>query len=96
MCTESYIVIGCFEHKSEAKALYAYLRTSFARYLLLQAISSLHITRERFVFVPLQDFSNKSDIDWTQPIEAIDQCLFDKYGLTEDERAEILKTISPM
>ena len=96
VCTDSYIVIGCFKHKSEAQALYAYLRTCFVRYLLLQALSSINVTRERFVFVPLQDFSNKSDIDWTQPIEAIDQSLFDKYGLTEDERAEILKTISPM
>ena len=96
VCTDSYILLGCFEHKSEAQALHTYLRTTFARYLLLQALSSIHITRERFVFVPLQDFTSNSDIDWTQPIDAIDQCLFDKYGLTEDERAEILKTISPM
>ena len=35
--------------------------------------------------VPLQDFTPASDIDWTQPIPAIDQQLYRKYGLTEDE-----------
>ena len=96
VCTDSYLVIGCFEHKSEAEALHAYLSTSFARYLLLQALSSIHITRDRFVFVPMQDFSANSDLDWTLPVEKLDQQLFAKYGLTPEECEEITSTISPM
>lgn len=96
ICTDSYIVIGCFEHKIEAEALLAYLSTSFARYLLLQALSSIHITRDRFVFVPMQDFSTNSDLDWTLPVAKLDQQLFAKYGLTPEECEEITSTISPM
>ena len=96
ICNDSYIVLGCFEQKSEADALYAYLSTSFARYLLLQAVSSINITRERFVFIPLQDFSANSDLDWTLPVAQIDQQLFAKYGLTPEECEEITSTISPM
>ncbi|MDR2407718.1 MAG: hypothetical protein LBE13_06370, partial [Bacteroidales bacterium] len=54
--------------------------------LLLQAISSIHITKEKFVFVPLQDFSEP----WT------DEKLYKKYGLTNDEIAFIESMIRPM
>lgn len=96
VCNDSYIVLGCFEQKREADALYAYLSTVFARYLLLQAVSSINITRERFVFIPLQDFSANSDLDWTLPVAKLDQQLFAKYGLTPEECEEITSTISPM
>lgn len=35
--------------------------------------------------IPLQDFTTNCDIDWTQPIAAIDQQLYKKYDLTPDE-----------
>jgi type II restriction enzyme len=37
-------------------------------------------------YVPLQDFTSSSDIDWSKSIHEIDLQLYDKYGLTEDER----------
>ena len=46
--------------------------------------------------VPLQDFTSSSDIDWSKSIEEIDEQLFDKYGLTDAERAFIRKMIKPM
>ena len=37
-------------------------------------------------YVPLQDFSSSSDIDWSKSIHEIDLQLYDKYGLNEEER----------
>ena len=36
-------------------------------------------------YVPLQDFTPSSDIDWTKSIPEIDQQLYTKYGLDENE-----------
>ena len=33
----------------------------------------------------LQDFTSNSDIDWSQSIENIDQQLYKKYNLSQDE-----------
>ena len=38
-----------------------------------------------YEYVPLQDFTKDSDIDWTKSIAEIDQQLYEKYGLTEEE-----------
>ena len=35
--------------------------------------------------IPLQDFTNHSDIDWSKSIHEIDQQLYRKYGLDEKE-----------
>lgn len=35
--------------------------------------------------IPLQDFTNHSDIDWSQSIHDIDLQLYRKYGLDEKE-----------
>lgn len=43
------------------------------------------LTPDKFKYVPLQDFTPSSDIDWSAPIKAIDQQLYKKYGLTEEE-----------
>lgn len=34
---------------------------------------------------PLQDFTENSDIDWSKPVSEIDQQLYAKYGLTQEE-----------
>ncbi len=96
VCTDSYLIIGCFVQRYEAEALNAYMHTTFVRYLLQQALTTMNISRDRFVFVPLQDFSANSDIDWTKSVAALDAQLFAKYGLTPEERAEITSTISQM
>lgn len=96
ICTDTYLVLGCFNRKEDAEALFSYLSTTFVRYLLLQAISSINLTRDCFRFVPMQDFSSNSDLDWTLPVEKLDQQLFAKYGLTPEECEEITSTIIPM
>ena len=47
-------------------------------------------------FVPLQDFTSDSDIDWNKTIPEIDQQLYKKYKLTEEEIAFIERMIKPM
>ncbi len=47
-------------------------------------------------YVPLQDFSSTSDIDWSKPISDIDQQLYAKYGLDADEIAFIEDNVKPM
>ena len=42
-------------------------------------------TKETWRKVPLQDFTSNSDIDWSQSIENIDQQLYKKYNLSQDE-----------
>ena len=86
ICTETYLIIDSFDKHDTAENCCSYLKTSFVRFLLLQALSSIHITRSVFLFVPLQDFSHP----WT------DEMLYKKYGLTEEEIAFIESMIRPM
>mgnify|MGYP003310157287 CR=1 FL=1 len=76
--------------------LLKYLNTKFVRFLLLQALTSIMITNVMFQFVPLQDFTPQSDIDWTKSIADIDKQLYAKYSLTEDEISFIESMIKPM
>lgn len=85
-CTETYLVLSTFETKQEAENLCSYVKTKIFRFLLLQALTSIHITKESFIFVPTQDFSHP----WT------DEMLYKKYNLTEDEIAFIESMIRPM
>jgi site-specific DNA-methyltransferase (adenine-specific) len=84
--TETYIVINSFKNKAEALNCAQYISTKFARYLISITLSSMHIVRENFAFVPLQDFSKS----WT------DNDLNEKYGLTDNEIATIESKIRPM
>lgn len=96
VCTESYIAIGKFNSEREANNAYKYLCTKFSRFLLLQALPTLDIRKERFIFVPLQDFTKNSDIDWSKSVEEIDAQLDAKYHLSDDEIVFIESMIKPM
>lgn len=86
VCTNSYIVIGEYDNPVEAGNLLDYLKTKFVRFLVLQAVSSIHISKTSFTFVPSLDFSKP----WT------DAELYAKYSLTEEEIAFIESMIKPM
>ena len=47
-------------------------------------------------FVPMQDFTANSDIDWSKGIEEIDAQLYAKYNLSDEEIAFIESMIKPM
>jgi len=94
--TATYIVLGGFDSKDVANNYAKYIRTIFVRYLIFQTLSSMHITQSNFQFVPVQNFTNNSDIDWSKSVAEIDQQLYDKYDLSADEREFIEKMIKPM
>lgn len=86
VCTETYLILGVFDNMKDAENMCSYVSTMTFRFLLLQALTSIHITKESFLFVPLQDFSHP----WT------DEMLYKKYDLKEDEIAFIESMIRPM
>lgn len=83
--TQSFISIGSFDTKAEAEACLKYVKTKFARALL----GVLKVTQDNdrgvWKYIPLQDFTSMSDIDWLQSVSDIDKQLYKKYGLSEEE-----------
>ncbi|WP_280202123.1 Eco57I restriction-modification methylase domain-containing protein [Bacteroides fragilis] len=94
--TETYIDTAVFSTLEEATNYKKYLLSKFARFLLRQGITSVNVTRECFAFVPQQDFTSSSDIDWNNSITKIDLQLYSKYHLTDEEISFIESMIKPM
>ena len=94
--TQTFISFGAFDNREEAENLLKYIKTKFARTML----GTLKITqsnkKDTWRNVPLQNFTNNSDIDWSQPIAQIDQQLYKKYGLSEKEIAFIEEKVREM
>ena len=86
VCTETYLILDTFDTEDEANNLVAYMSGKFSRFLLLQALSSIHITKDKFCFVPMPDCS----VTWT------DEDLYRKYGFSTEEKEYIENTIKPM
>ncbi|MBC7569841.1 MAG: Eco57I restriction-modification methylase domain-containing protein [Spirosoma sp.] len=86
ICTESYLVIGAYDDRKQAENLVGYMKTKFFRFLIAQISLSQHITKDRYVYVPIQN----ADEEWT------DEKLYTKYGLSEEEIAFIDAMIRPM
>lgn len=98
ICTEAYIIIGADLElsKDEALNISKYLTTKFVRYLHKQAKASHDASKKTYRFIPLQDFSENSDIEWAKDVDEIEEQLFNKYNLTEDERNHIKSSIKDM
>lgn len=98
LCTESYLCIGADKNlsKIECKNMCEFLHTRFARFMHCQAKSSQDATAKTFRYVPMQDFTENSDIDWSKSIEEIDRQLYAKYNLSDEEIAFIESMIKPM
>ena len=84
--TQTFISFGAFDNKEEAENLLKYIKTKFARAMLgTLKITQNNKTKEVWKNVPMQNFTLTSDIDWSQSIAEIDQQLYKKYGLSEEE-----------
>lgn len=86
VCTHSYFVVGSFDNETEAFNLLTYLKTRFVRFLILQTMTSINVSKSVFRFVPIQDFSKT----W------VDKELYEKYGFTKEETMFIESVIKPM
>lgn len=96
ICTDSLIPVGKFESKTEALNCRKYMATKFLRFMVGILKVSQNIYRNVYGFVPLQDFTQNSDIDWSKSIPEIDSQLYKKYSLSKDEIDFIEKMIRPM
>lgn len=83
--TQTFITIGNFPDSCEAKNAMKYIKTKFARVMLGVLKVTQDNKKRTWANVPLQDFTPNSDIDWTKSVSEIDQQLYRKYGLNEEE-----------
>lgn len=83
--TETFISIGAFDNKLEAQNALKYVQSKFARTMLGILKITQDNPKDKWSKVPLQDFTQNSDIDWTKSISDIDQQLYKKYGLNQKE-----------
>ncbi len=84
-CTQTYLVAGVFDTKTEAKNYALYLTTKLARLLLLQRKSTQDVRPDRLRFVPMLDMKKV----WT------DEALYEHFKLTKAERECVESTIHP-
>lgn len=84
--TETYIIVNTFEDKIQAYNFAKYLCTIFARFLISLTISSMHIVKDNFQFVPDMDYNR----EWS------DQNLYEYFDLNCDEISYMESKIRPM
>lgn len=83
--TDTFLSIGKLDNEEEANALLKYIKSKFARTMLGVKKATQHNPRSTWEYVPLQDFTTDSDIDWSKSIPEIDQQLYQKYDLSPEE-----------
>lgn len=96
ICTETFLQIGVFDNCTEAENLLKYVKTKYFRTMVGIKKTAVFNYKECFTFVPLQDFTAASDIDWSRSVAEIDRQLYAKYGLSAEEVAFIEEKIKPM
>ncbi|MDE5609860.1 MAG: Eco57I restriction-modification methylase domain-containing protein [Bacteroidales bacterium] len=95
ICTETFLAIAPFNSEIEANNVIKYCRTKFFRFMV--GIRKLkNMTRDTYKFVPMQNFTESSDIDWNKSVSEIDTQLYAKYNLTDEEITFIESMIKPM
>jgi site-specific DNA-methyltransferase (adenine-specific) len=85
VCLETYLVVASFETEQEARSCAAFLTRKLPRFLLNPRMTSQDISKEKFAWVPIMDFTRS----WA------DQELYDHFDLTAEEQDHIEATIKP-
>lgn len=96
LCTETFLEVGPFENEVSASNAIKYIKTRFFRALVSIQKQTQHTTQKVYRFVPMQDFTSNSDIDWSKEIFEIDLQLQNKYKLNDEEKEFIRKNIQEM
>ena len=94
--TRSFISFGRFDNRNHSENLLKYIKSKFARVMLGILKITQDNTASKWEFVPMQDFTNKSDIDWSKSIPEIDRQLYAKYNLSQEEIDFIEKNVKEM
>lgn len=82
---QTYIAVCGLQSEFAAKACLKYVQSKFSRVLLGILKVTQHNPGSKWIYVPLQDFTSGSDIDWSQSVADIDRQLYAKYGLDDEE-----------
>ena len=92
----TFLSIGKFDSIFEAEACLKYIKTKFVRCML----GILKVTQDNpksvWSKVPLQNFTQQSEINWDLSIPKLDAALYQKYNLTQDEIDFIESNVSAM
>jgi hypothetical protein len=83
--TETFLSIGKFDSLDEAQNANKYIKCKFTRALLGILKTTQDVTPDKWKYVPMQDFTDKSDINWSTSISNIDMQLYKKYNLSDEE-----------
>ena len=96
--TETYLVIGAdLElNRKQCENIEKYLKTKLVRFLISIVKANQNGTRQTYKYIPMQDFSEDSDINWNSHIKEINFQLYKKYDLTDDEISYIESKIKEM
>lgn len=95
--TETFVTFGKFDSLSEANNSLKYIKCKFTRAMLnTKKVTQGNKNSKVWSNVPLQDFTESSDIDWSKSIPEIDQQLYKKYGLNEEEINFIEENVQEM
>ena len=86
ICTESYLLLSVFDNQEQAENMMSYVKTIFFRFLMSTILLTQNIAKDKFAFIPVQD--------WSKPWS--DAELYKKYAFTKDEIAYIESLIKPM
>ena len=82
-CSETYLILNTFDDLESAQNFRSYVISKTFRFLLLQALTSIHITKDSFMFIPQLNYSQKWD----------DCKLNDLFGLSEKEQQLVTSLI---
>lgn len=83
--TQTFMTIGQFDTELEAINCQKYINTKFVKCLLSLRKCTQDNSPATWEYIPLQDFTAASDIDWTKSLSKIDEQLYRKYNLTWQE-----------
>ncbi len=94
--TQTFISIGAFDNRAECECAFKYVKSKFCRAMLGVLKITQNGKREMWKYVPMQDFTSNSDIDWSQSVAEIDVQLYKKYGLDDKEISFIESHVKEM
>jgi hypothetical protein len=95
-CTYTFLQVGAFVSIEQAQNCMKFLKTKFTRALLGTLKITHNNSSDVWKNVPLQVFTDKSDIKWSKSIQEIDKQLYQKYKLSEEEILFIEEKVQPM
>lgn len=96
ICTETFLLIGPFSTQEEQLNCKKFFDTNFFKILIFFGRGTMQVSRDVFRFIPMQDFTANSDIDWSKSVAEIDAQLYAKYNLSVEEISFIESMIKPM